>query len=53
MQPYWGDGMGDALQWTGLVLIIAVSAAIVRVARRALEADRRSGLTQHAVVTRA
>ena len=33
-KPYWGDGMGDALQWTGLVLIIAVSAAIVRVARR-------------------
>ena len=33
-KPYWGDGMGDALQWTGLLLIIAVSAAIVRVARR-------------------
>ncbi len=33
-KPYWGEGMGDALQWTGLVLIIAVSAAIVRVARR-------------------
>jgi hypothetical protein len=33
-KPYWGDGMGDALQWMGLVLIIAVSAAIVRVARR-------------------
>jgi hypothetical protein len=33
-KPYWGDGMGDALQWTGLVLIIAVSAAIVRIARR-------------------
>jgi hypothetical protein len=26
--------MGDALQWVGLVSIIAVSAAIVRVARR-------------------
>jgi hypothetical protein len=33
-RPYWGDGMGDALQWAGLVAIIAVSAAIVGVARR-------------------
>jgi hypothetical protein len=33
-KPYWGDGMGDTLQWVGLVSIIAVSAAIVRVARR-------------------
>jgi hypothetical protein len=33
-KPYWGDGMGDVLQWLGLVSIIAVSAAIVRVARR-------------------
>ena len=33
-KPYWGDGMGDALQWIGLVSIIAVSAAIVGVARR-------------------
>jgi hypothetical protein len=32
-KPYWGDGMGDALQWAGLLSIIAVSAAIVRVAR--------------------
>ena len=32
-KPYWGDGMGDALQWVGLVSILAVSAAIVRVAR--------------------
>src|SRR5215217_7379928 len=29
-KPYWGDGMGDALQWFGLLSIIAVSAAIVR-----------------------
>jgi hypothetical protein len=29
-KPYWGDGMGDALQWFGLVSIIAVSIAIVR-----------------------
>ena len=34
-KPYWGDGMGDPLQWLGLLSIIAVSAAIVRVARRA------------------
>jgi len=33
-KPYWGDGMGDALQWIGLLSILAVSAAIVRVARR-------------------
>ena len=32
-KPYWGDGMADALQWVGLVSILAVSAAIVRVAR--------------------
>jgi hypothetical protein len=33
-KPYWGDGMGDALQWFGLLSIIAVSAAILNVARR-------------------
>ena len=33
-KPYWGDGMGDGLQWVGLVSILAVSAAIVRVAGR-------------------
>ena len=33
-KPYWGDGMGDALQWVGLLSILAVSAAIVRAARR-------------------
>src|SRR5688500_18805184 len=32
-KPYWGDGMGDPLQWVGLLSILAVSAAIVRVAR--------------------
>src|SRR3954451_1704118 len=37
-KPYWGEGMGDALQWVGLVSIIAVSAAIVRVARPASNA---------------
>ena len=34
-KPYWGDGMGDALQWIGLLSILAVSAAIVRAARPA------------------
>ena len=37
-KPYWGDGMGDPLQWVGLLSIIAVSAAIVRVARRSANA---------------
>ena len=32
-KPYWGDGMGDALQWLGFALILACSAAVVRVAR--------------------
>ena len=34
-KPYWGEGMGDLLQWVGLLSILAVSAAIVYVARRA------------------
>jgi hypothetical protein len=34
-KPYWGDGMGDPLQWVGLVSILACSAAIVSAARRA------------------
>jgi hypothetical protein len=33
-KPYWGEGMGDPLQWAGLLSILAVSAAIVHVARR-------------------
>jgi hypothetical protein len=33
-KPYWGDGMGDTLQWVGLLSILAVSAAIVTAARR-------------------
>ena len=37
-KPYWGDGMGDALQWVGLVSILAVSGAIVAVARRSSRA---------------
>ena len=37
-KPYWGDGMGDALQWVGLLSILAVSAAILRVARRSSNA---------------
>ena len=39
-KPYWGDGMGDPLQWVGFLSILAVSAAIVRVARRAPTATR-------------
>ena len=33
-KPYWGDGMGDALQWLGFALILACSASMVTVARR-------------------
>jgi hypothetical protein len=36
-KPYWGDGMGDPLQWVGLLSILAVSGAIVHAARRAPE----------------
>jgi len=34
-KPYWGEGMGDPLQWVGLVAILVVSAAIVGAVRRA------------------
>src|SRR3954462_9374646 len=37
-KPYWGDGMGAPLQGVGLLSILAVSAAIVRVARRSSSA---------------
>src|SRR3954469_6005926 len=33
-KPYWGDGMGDALQWFGLLSILVASAAIARAGRR-------------------
>src|SRR6478672_5299250 len=33
-KPYWGDGMGDALQWLGLLSILAASAAIICAVRR-------------------
>ena len=36
-KPYWGEGMGDALQWVGVVSILAVSAAIVGAVRRTPE----------------
>ena len=39
-KPYWGDGMGDALQWVGFLSILAVSVAIVGVARRTPTAMR-------------
>jgi hypothetical protein len=32
-KPYWGEGTGDILQWVGLLSILAVSAAIVGLAR--------------------
>src|SRR3954452_17046905 len=50
-KPYWGDGMGDALQWAGLLSILAVSAAIVRVAG-ARERGRDRGRREPAVMTR-
>ena len=34
-KPYWGEGMGDPLQWVGLASILVVSAAIVGAVRRA------------------
>src|SRR3982751_2187333 len=33
-KPYWGEGMGDALQWVGVASILVASAAIVGAARR-------------------
>src|SRR3954447_839736 len=33
-KPYWGEGMGDTLQWVGVVSILVVSAAIVGAVRR-------------------
>jgi hypothetical protein len=33
-KPYWGEGMGDALQWVGVVSVLVVSAAIVGAVRR-------------------
>jgi hypothetical protein len=36
LKPYWGDGMGDTLQWVGLVSILVASAGIVRAARRSV-----------------
>ena len=33
-KPYWGDGMGDVLQWFGLLSVLAASAAIVLAVRR-------------------
>lgn len=39
-KPYWGEGMGDVLQWVGLLSILVVSAAIVDAARRAPKPSR-------------
>jgi hypothetical protein len=46
-KPYWGDAMGDTLQWVGLVSILAVSGGIVAATRRA---SSRSGSTRLASV---
>src|SRR3954466_7222578 len=45
-KPYWGDGMGDTLQWVGVVSIIAVSAALVLAARPSSTGAVRSGAGQ-------
>jgi hypothetical protein len=39
-KPYWGDGMGDLLQWVGFLSILALSAAIVATARPSKRAIR-------------
>src|SRR5215218_9989288 len=44
-KPYWGEGMGDTLQWVGLLSILAVSAAIISAARRS--PSRALGSTTH------
>src|SRR4051812_41879745 len=51
-KPYWGDGMGDALQWVGLLSILVVSAAIVRVARRSSETAVASVIATEGLTTR-
>lgn len=32
-EPYWGDGSADALQWLGVLSILATAAVVVRLAR--------------------
>lgn len=39
-KPYWGQGMGDLLQWIGFVAILACSASIIVVARREGSGER-------------
>ena len=39
-KPYWGEGMGDVLQWVGVVSILVASAAIVGSVRRAPKPSR-------------
>ena len=50
-KPYWGDGMGDTLQWAGLLSIIGVSAAIVLAVRRSHEPPRHAGRRERTVTT--
>ena len=51
-KPYWGDGMGDPLQWVGLLSILAVSAAMVHAARRGVEPRRARAGARTAAGTR-
>jgi hypothetical protein len=50
-KPYWGEGMGDPLQWVGLLSILAVSAAIGRVARRPSQGAVNGGRREPAVMS--
>src|SRR3954462_12944680 len=44
-KPYWGEGMGDTLQWVGLASILTVSAAIVVAGRRAPKPEVSAGVS--------
>jgi hypothetical protein len=50
-KPYWGEGMGDPLRWVGLLSILAVSAAIGRVARRPSQGAVNGGRREPAVMS--
>src|SRR3982751_2754538 len=41
-KPYWGEAMGDTLQWVGLVSILAVSAGIVGAVRSTAKSTSRT-----------
>jgi hypothetical protein len=50
-KPYWGEGMGDPLRWVGLLSILAVNAAIGRVARRPSQGAVNGGRREPAVMS--